>query len=113
MSKTTTELAERVLKRLGVVAANATPKARDSNDVITYYEAEWEFLRRRDLAFWSKTSIDDRVFNSLVDYLAGKMATDYGLERPDLQESGYRELLILAERYNSTLPPKVAKVDYF
>lgn len=100
MAKTKDELATKVLKRLQVVAANATPKASDSNDVISYYDSEWQLLRRRDLAFWSKDSIDDRVFNPLVDYISGKIAPDYGLARPDLQESGYRELLILVEERN-------------
>lgn len=96
MTKTTTDLAEAVLKRLGVLAAGDTASAEDANDVKDYYADEFETLQTRDIAFWDQATIPVSVFRPLTDYIAGKMAPDFGQARPDLQESGYRELLILA-----------------
>jgi hypothetical protein len=98
MTKTTQQLAERVLQRLKIVAAGETPDAADAQTVKTFYAGQFAEMGIDDLTYWDEADIPDEAFEALADFLAGRLAPDFGLSRPDLEASGERRLRRLAAR---------------
>lgn len=96
MSKTTQQLATRVLERLKVIAAGETPDAADAASVKTFYANSFAELQVHDLVYWDQDDIPDEAFEPLSDLLAGRLAPDFGQSRPDLEESGTQRLASLA-----------------
>lgn len=110
MAKTTQDLAEAVLSRLGVLALGDTPEAEDAASVISTYADLFQELEEDDIAFWIESDIPERVFRALADFVAGRMATDYGQQRPDLEESGMLRLRKLAQERTAGQP---VRADYY
>jgi hypothetical protein len=98
MSKTTQQLATRVLERLKVIAAGDAPAAEDAESVKAFYSDTFEELRDGELAYWDADDIPDEAFQALADFIAGRMATDFGEARPDLEQSGETRLRRLSAK---------------
>jgi hypothetical protein len=96
MTKTVAELATRVLSRLFVTAADETPAATDSTAVQDFYASSFAELTVDGLTYWDEADIPDEAFEALVDLIAGRIASDFGLSRPDLEASGDLRLRRLA-----------------
>lgn len=88
MSKTTQDLAVRVLERLKVIAAGDTPSAEDAASVKSFYAGQFAELQADAVAYWDEDDIPDEAFQALADFVAGRIAPDFGLSRPDLEQSG-------------------------
>ena len=70
MSKTTTQLADAVLRELGVVDAEETPDTVDRNYVISIYEDVYQELAAPgvELVYWQTgNNIPEAVFRGLRD----------------------------------------------
>jgi hypothetical protein len=98
MSKTSAELATRVLRRLNVIGAGETPDADLSSEVIGFYAGIFKEQTRLGVFYWDQDDIPDEAFEAAVDLIAGLMGTDYGAPRPDLQQSGDLRTRILGAR---------------
>lgn len=96
MSKTTQQLATRVLERLRVIAAGDTPEDADASSIKTYYANVFGEMEEDSLTFWEQDDIDDRAFEALADFIAGRVAPDFVNPRPDLEASGRARLQRLA-----------------
>lgn len=110
MTKTTTDLATAVLRRLRVIGSNETAEAEDDVFVKAVYANVYQELEYQDLAFWDETAIDERVFEALADVVAARSGANYGQSKPDLESAGMRRLNILAAEIPSGA---VAKNEYF
>ncbi len=108
MTKTTQQLATRVLERLKVIAAGDTPDATDAQSVKSMYAGTFEELKVSDIPYWDTEAIPDEAFEALADFVAGRIAPDFGKERPDLEASGLLRLRILsaAEPYGHRQRPE-------
>lgn len=95
MSYTTTQLADEVLRSLGVVDAADTPDAVDRTYVTNRYTALWEELASHgnELVYWSQSSIPNAVFNILVDMLVLECAAAFGKPMAPAEKSAQRQLV--------------------
>lgn len=97
MTKTTEQLAERVLQRLRIYGPGDTPSNDDAQSVKDYYSGAYaETAVTDDLPYWDEASIPDEAFEALVDLVAGRMAPEWGQNRPDLEASGLDRLRALS-----------------
>lgn len=96
MTKTTQNLAERVLLRLRVTAAGETPSDDDANTVKDFYAGTFAEMEIDNLIYWDEASIPDEAFEALADFIAGRLAPDFGLVKPDLEASGRQRLQTLS-----------------
>lgn len=103
MTKTVTDLGNRVLERLKIVAVGETPTAADHLTVTDYYVGQFLELKQQGLVYWDRENIPDEAFEALTDVLAGMLAPDFGMARSDLEASGRARLGILAEIPSSGL----------
>lgn len=110
MTKTTQQLATRVLERLKVIAAGDTPEDADAASIKTYYADVFPEMEEDNLVFWDLETIDDRAFQALADFIAGRVAPDFVNPRPDLEASGRARLARLASDVPTGLP---AQAEYF
>lgn len=93
MSKTVQGLARRVLERLKVIAAGDEPDPTDAQSVADFYAGTYaETAATDDLPYWDQDDIPDEAFLALADFVAGRMAPDFGQPRPDLEQSGESRL---------------------
>jgi len=98
MSKTTQQLAERVLLRLNWTAVGETPTAADAQSVKDFYAGTLAEMRVDNLVYWDEDDIPDEAFEALSDLLAGRLAPDFGMTKPDLEGSGTVRLRRLASQ---------------
>lgn len=98
MSFTSAQLAARVLERLKVVTPPDTPTAEDATLVSSFYGAKLAEMREEGMAYWDQDDIPDEIWPSLVDYIAGGVASEFGLQRDDLSQAGEMKLRRLAHQ---------------
>lgn len=111
MSRTKTELATEVLRRMGVLDALATPAAADANYIMRVYDyklAEW---RDRRAVYWPNTSdtaaeIPPVVFGPLRDLLVSEVGPAFGFPAGN-EDMLLKPLYRHAMREPSGLPTKV------
>lgn len=96
MSKTTTELADAVLRELGVVDAEETPDTVDRNYVISAYTSKYAMLAAPglELAYWSSSAIPEAIFLPLRDLIMLQVQGAFG-EPMDPAEKDAREQALL------------------
>jgi hypothetical protein len=104
MTMTTAQLATRVLQRLERIDETETPTIQQLNLVREFYAGTWEELRALGRAWWERDAIPDEAFQALADFLAGRIAPDFGLARPDLEQSGDARLKALNSAGAADLP---------
>lgn len=104
MSKTTQQFATRVLLRLREIASDATPTSVDATHVKDFYFGIFKEIEANDIAWWDEDVIPDEAFEAMVDLVTGRIATDFGLGRPDLEASGMERLRILSAAACDNLP---------
>ncbi len=110
MTKTTQQLAERVLTRLKVTAAGETPSNDDAETVKQFYADTFEEMTIDGMTYWDVESIPDEAFPSLVDFIAGRIAPEFVNPRPDLEASGMERL----KRLTAQGPTgRVVTAEYF
>jgi hypothetical protein len=77
-SKTTTDLATAVLRRLRVIDATETADASDASAIKALYADLYAEMKDEGVAVWPETAIPPRYFRALTDYVAGHAAVDFG-----------------------------------
>jgi hypothetical protein len=92
VSFTSAQLAAKVLERLKVVVPPDTAEVEDLTTVSDFYTGSTAELRADNLVYWDDEDIPDEAFLSTVDLIAGRIAPNFGLNRPDLEESGMSRL---------------------
>lgn len=98
---TKTELAERVLKRIGMLDPSESPTAQEATDVIAVMDSVYESMKERGHILWTLTDIPTRYQDAFLNVVAFRIAPDFGLLKPELAElaaRGEREIYALNER---------------
>lgn len=115
MAITKRDLATRVLRRMAVVAADATPGTEDLTYVMETYDTKLEEWRDRKLVYWPNTSdtveeIPPAIVTPLINLLINEVATSFGM-----QPLGDEEQLLKPLRRHVARPPTglPLRVDYF
>jgi hypothetical protein len=119
MSKTATELADAVLRELGVVDAEETPDTVDRTYVSGVYTDKYEELlgTGRELAYWPEEEIPEAIFLAMRNLLMLEVQGAYG-EPVDPVEKEARESVLLRAFHRHTArgasgTKAVAAADYF
>jgi hypothetical protein len=94
MSKTTQELAVRVMNRLA--PGTGTPSASDAKAIKDLYSGTFKELQAQNIAWWEEDAIPEEAFEALSDFIAGRVAIEFGPAKPDLEASGMSRLRILS-----------------
>lgn len=96
MSKTTTQLADAVLRELGVVDAEETPDTVDRTYVTDRYSEKYAELTApgQDLTYWPVAAIPDPVFLTLRDLMMNEVRGAFG-EPMAPEDKEAREVIIL------------------
>lgn len=105
MAKSDSDLAKAVLQELSVIDAVSEPSGEDDAFVKARSLTTHERLRKKQIVYWSPTSIPDEVFDSLVVFMAGVVSGAYG-DRVGDAEMMLREELLATDakpRYLGTL----------
>jgi hypothetical protein len=119
MTKTTTELADAVLRELGVVDAEETPDSVDRTYVTDRYSEKFAALSAPGLevTYWAEDEIPDAIFLTLRDLIMNEVRGAFG-DPVDPNEKEAREASLLRplrrhiSREASGLPAQ-AQSDYF
>jgi hypothetical protein len=104
MSKTPAQLAVRVLFRLNVLASGETPTAEDSETVQEFYASTFGEMEDDGLTFWEVDDIPERAFEAVADFIAGRIAPEFGQAKPDLEASGRSRLQRMSAMGSTGLP---------
>ena len=115
MSRTSTQLATTVLRKLGVIDALETPSAQDVAYVKSEYVAKLAEWDDRDLVYWSQDAIPEAVYNPLALLMINEVQGAYGrAQDPQMQMAKEEQLLHMVRRHirrrTSLLP--VVSSDY-
>lgn len=117
--KTTTNLADAVLRELGVVDAEETPDSVDRTYVTDRYSEKYAYLAGpgMELAYWSESSIPDEIFLTLRDLMVNEVRGAFG-DPVDPNEKEAREAALLRPLRRHTMVessgiPAQASSDYF
>jgi hypothetical protein len=100
--KTTTELADAVLRDIGVVDAEETPDTVDRNYVIEAYELKWAELSAHGLeyTYWPIAEIPDQVFLIVRDLVKMEVVGAFGQSiAPSQKEAEERIILTRLRRH--------------
>ncbi len=96
LTKTTTELAEAVLRELGVIDATESPESVDETFVIDAYGAKFDELQDRELAYWTKTAIPRPIFLTIRDLVMNEVRGAFG-EPMSAADKENQEIIILRQ----------------
>jgi hypothetical protein len=98
MTKTTTELADAVLRELGVVDAEETPDTTDRTYVTDAYALKYAELAAPggESTYWPAAAIPDAVFITLRDLLMNEVCGAFG-DPVTPETKRQREQIILAQ----------------
>lgn len=98
---TTTELARRVMKRMGILDPTENPTAQESSDVVAIMNSVYASMKELGHINWTLTSIPTRYQDAFVSVVAYKAAPDFGVLTDELilkGREGQREIFALNER---------------
>lgn len=69
MSKTRSDLASLIAKKLYVLVGGETLDATASADILEIVNARIEWLRDEEIAFWADDVIPDAIYDPLAEYM--------------------------------------------
>ena len=98
---TTTELATRVLKRLGVLDPSENQTAQESADVVAVMNSVYDSMKERGHINWTLTEIPTRYQDAFINVVAARCANDFGVMDDRillLAQAGEKEIYALNER---------------
>lgn len=96
LTSTTADLAEAVLRELGVIDATESPEANDETYVIDAYNFKFDELVDRELAYWSKTAIPNQIFLAVRDLIINEVRGAFG-EPMTAEQKEMQEIIILRQ----------------
>lgn len=113
MSRTTTELADAVLRELGVVDAEETPDTVDRTYVTDAYAAKYDELAApgRELVYWPEAEIPNAVFLALRNLIMMEVQGAFG-EPIDPAEKDVREAMLLRPFHRHTAKGTSGRAAY-
>lgn len=96
MSKTTTQLADAVLRELGVADAEETPDTVDRTYVTDRYSEKFAEMAAHglELTYWAEATIPDQIFLVLRDLMMNEVRGAFG-EPMAPEDKDARETVIL------------------
>jgi hypothetical protein len=109
---TAAQLATAVCKRLGVVGLGQTAPAAYTSAVTDAYNSIYPQLRRHGLAPWASGAIEEEAQEPLSRYVAGEVASRFGLTGGTLAEykadgiRGWQQLQEQASGDRTSLPSR-------
>ncbi|WP_417216596.1 hypothetical protein [Alcanivorax sp.] len=109
---TLTDIAARVMKRLGLLDPDENPQAGEAKDVITIMESAHASLLDRGLIDWpfrgagtgainDPSAIPMRCQQAWINYAAWQCSADFGATSQEVAsrgQEGYRELIALSQQ---------------
>lgn len=110
---TTTELAKRVAKRMGILDPSESLPAQDSTDIVAIMNSVYASMKERGHINWTLTSIPTRYQDAFINVVAYRSASDFGVLTDELilrGREGEREIYALNERRMD--PRHTPVVDY-
>ena len=115
LTKTTTELAEAVLRELGVFDATESPETIDQTFVVAAYGDKYAELQDRELAYWSQTAIPTTIFLTVRDLTINEVRGAFG-EPMSAMDKENQEIIILRQLRRHTqvrASGHATQTDYF
>lgn len=110
MTKTRSDLAQRALQRLGVVAAGQAASAEDMAIALAQVDPLYAELVSRDvMAGVDMDAIPDEYFLPIADRLAAELGPDFGIQNVDVASTEARLRRMFAGDYHSP----VLRTNYF
>lgn len=79
MAKTQAQLAKSVLLKFGVIDANATPAAADSELIISEYLDKLEDWRDENVVYWPANAIPEVVYQTIVKLMVNEVQNAFGV----------------------------------
>ena len=107
---TAADLADAVLKHLGIVSAGQSAAAEDTAIVTSAYTSLHPQLRRHSLAPWGSGAIEEEYQEPLTKYVAGEVAIKFGFSGGRLAEfkaegrEGWRQMQEQASADRTNVP---------
>jgi hypothetical protein len=98
---TTTELARRVMKRMGILDPAENPTSQESDDVVAIMNSVYSSMKERKHINWTLTSIPTRYQDAFISVVAYKAAPDFGVLTQELAikgREGEKEIYALNEK---------------
>lgn len=92
LTRTTQDLAQRVMEILGLLEAQESVTAEDAALIKRVYEgrhAEWAF---RNLAYWQIDEIPVLAFESLAGMMAGEVAPSFSAQQPIVMDENGQQI---------------------
>lgn len=94
-----TDVATRVMKRLGLLDPDENPSAREAQDIIATMRSSHASMLDRGLIDWPLESIPQRCEQAWINYAAWQCSSDFGATSQEVAvrgKEGYRELIALS-----------------
>lgn len=117
MSKTTAELAEAVLRELGVIDAGEDPDTDDATYVTDTYRSKWEELSSHgnELTYWSYDAIPEPVFLIMRDLVMLEVMGAFGQPMPPADKDAREQVILRRLRRHTTVQSsgRSTAVDFF
>jgi hypothetical protein len=119
MSYTTTQLADAVLRELGVVDAEETPDSVDRTYVTDRYAEKYAELSAPglELTYWAASSIPDAVFLTLRDLMMNEVRGAFGEPMDPAEKEARQAVLLRPLRRHTSVEksglPAQAAADFF
>ena len=110
---TPTELAERVMKRLGILDADESPEAKEAQDIVKTMHSAHASMLDLGLIDWPLDDVPVRCQDAWVNYMAGKVSADFGASSQEVFARGAaaeRELIALSSQPSD--PRDIPVTDY-
>lgn len=119
MTRTTTELADAVLRELGVVDAEETPDTVDRTYVTDAYAAKYDELAAPglELVYWPEAEIPNAIFLTLRDLMIAEVQGAFGDPLAPAEKEARQSVLLRPLRRHTTIDasgiPAQSHSDYF
>lgn len=110
MAKTAEQLANRTLEKIGVLEQGGTPSTADQTAVTDAYAAIYQEAERLGWAFWDEDAIPEYVFEALGDFMAGRLASDFGFDPPPAFLTAEARLRLMASNPQTG---EILSAEYF
>lgn len=117
MSKTAAQLAEAVLRELGIVDAGEDPDTEDETYVTDTYRSKWEELSAHgmELTYWPCDTIPNPVFLILRDLMMLEVMGAFGQPLPPGEKDAREQVILRRLRRHVSVQSskRPVEADYF
>lgn len=110
---TPTDLAVRVMKRLGLLDPDENPEAKEAQDIVKTMRSAHASMLDMGLIDWPLDAIPMRCEDAWVNYMAARVSPDFGASTPEVLARGdmaETELVALSQQPDD--PRDIPVTDY-